>query len=112
MRFSKSRVSSSSSSSSPSSWPSLAAVAAKVKKKGTPAKGKAGAKDADRDKACLHDILLRCRRVVVIGVQGWFPGPMIRSVLGEVSVFFFSLYFLILWLIGLLIIICATCLNE
>ena len=32
--------------------------------------------------------------MVVIGVHGWFPGAMIRSVLGEVSLnFIASLFF-------------------
>ncbi|KAF9472217.1 hypothetical protein BDN70DRAFT_887238 [Pholiota conissans] len=31
----------------------------------------------------VQDTLRGCRRVVVIGVHGWFPGAMIRSVLGE-----------------------------
>ena len=31
------------------------------------------------------DILRGCRKVVVIGVHGWFPGTMIRTVLGEVN---------------------------
>ncbi|KAF9523697.1 hypothetical protein CPB83DRAFT_862502 [Crepidotus variabilis] len=33
--------------------------------------------------ASVHDVLKGCRRVVVIGVHGWFPGTMIRTVLGE-----------------------------
>ena len=32
-----------------------------------------------------------CRRVVVIGVHGWFPGTIVRTVLGEVSFFFWFL---------------------
>ncbi|KDR77909.1 hypothetical protein GALMADRAFT_1293338 [Galerina marginata CBS 339.88] len=31
----------------------------------------------------MKDVLRGCRRVVVIGVHGWFPGAMIRTVLGE-----------------------------
>ena len=31
--------------------------------------------------------------MVVIGVHGWFPGAMIRSVLGEVSLVFFVFFF-------------------
>lgn len=34
------------------------------------------------------DILRGCRKIVVIGVHGWFPGTMIRTVLGEVSALF------------------------
>jgi len=34
------------------------------------------------------DILRGCQKVVVIGVHGWFPGTMIRTVLGEVSAHF------------------------
>ncbi|KAF8200093.1 hypothetical protein BJ912DRAFT_947921 [Pholiota molesta] len=33
--------------------------------------------------AQMEDVLRGCRRVVVIGVHGWFPGAMIRTVLGE-----------------------------
>ena len=32
----------------------------------------------------VRDVLRGCKRIVVIGVHGWFPGAMIRSVLGEV----------------------------
>ncbi|KAF8161693.1 hypothetical protein B0H34DRAFT_390777 [Crassisporium funariophilum] len=31
----------------------------------------------------VADVLKGCKRVVVIGVHGWFPGAMIRTVLGE-----------------------------
>ncbi|PPR02906.1 hypothetical protein CVT24_012213 [Panaeolus cyanescens] len=31
----------------------------------------------------VRDVLRGCKRVVVIGVHGWFPGAMIRTVLGE-----------------------------
>ncbi|TFK32756.1 hypothetical protein BDQ12DRAFT_692058 [Crucibulum laeve] len=31
----------------------------------------------------MNDVLKGCRRVVVIGVHGWFPGAMMRTVLGE-----------------------------
>ncbi|KAF9032252.1 hypothetical protein BJ165DRAFT_777818 [Panaeolus papilionaceus] len=31
----------------------------------------------------VRDLLRGCKRVVVIGVHGWFPGAMIRTVLGE-----------------------------
>ena len=79
---SRSRVSSSSFSSSSSS-----AAVAKAKSK---AKAKAGAKEVD--KAGLYDVLRGCHRVVVIGVHGWFPGAMIRSVLGEVNLFFFFFF--------------------
>jgi hypothetical protein len=118
VRFSKSRAFAAS-KSMVSSSPSLAAVAAVAKKKGTPVKGQACAKeeeDADKDKAGLHDVLRGCRWVVVIGVYGWCPGAMIRSVLGEVSVFFLLSIFPDLvadWvMLVLFIIICATCLIE
>ena len=91
---SRSRVSSSSSSS-----PSL--VEAKAKAKGTTvAKGKVGAEE-EVDKASLYDVLRGCRRVVVIGVHGWFPGAMIRSVLGEVSLIIFCFRLLILHMANL-----------
>ncbi|KAF7310763.1 hypothetical protein HMN09_00619300 [Mycena chlorophos] len=31
----------------------------------------------------LQDVLRGCKSVVVIGIHGWFPGAMMRSVLGE-----------------------------
>lgn len=52
------------------------------------AKGKGSAQEEEADKAGLYDVLRGCQRVVVIGVHGWFPGAMIRSVLGEVNVVF------------------------
>ena len=33
----------------------------------------------------VKDVLRGRRRVVVIGVHGWFPGTMIRTLAGEVS---------------------------
>ncbi|KAF8872394.1 hypothetical protein CPB84DRAFT_1691435, partial [Gymnopilus junonius] len=33
----------------------------------------------------MEDVLRVCRRVVVIGVHGWFPGMMIRTMVGEVG---------------------------
>jgi len=78
---SRSRVSSSSSS--------LSSLSAAAQAKG---KASAGAKQEEADKTGLYDVLRGCRRVVVIGVHGWFPGAMIRSVLGEVSVFSFSIF--------------------
>jgi len=84
------RVSSSSSSSS------SAAAAANV----SAAKGKSSTQTQEGD-AGLHDVLRGCRRVVVIGIHGWFPGAMIRSVLGEVSsaflVFIFYVSFFLVW---------------
>ncbi len=38
------------------------------------------------------DVLRGCRRVVAIGVHGWFPGAMIRTVLGEVSCHYHEVY--------------------
>ena len=32
------------------------------------------------------DVLRGCKRVVVIGIHGWFPGAVMRTVIGEVSV--------------------------
>jgi hypothetical protein len=32
------------------------------------------------------DVLKGCERVVVIGVHGWFPGTLIKTVLGEVGI--------------------------
>ena len=91
---SRSRVSSTSSSSS---LLSAATIAAKAKVKETPAKGKADAKEEEGlDTAGLYDVLRGCRRVVVIGVHGWFPGAMIRSVLGEVSLIIIIIRLLIL----------------
>ena len=78
---SRSRVSSSSSS--------LSSLSAAAQAKG---KASASAKQEEADKTGLHDVLRGCRRVVVIGVHGWVPGAMIRSVLGEVSVFSFSIF--------------------
>jgi len=78
---SRSRVSSSSSS--------LSSLSAAAQAKG---KASAGAKQEEADKTGLYDVLRGCGRVVVIGVHGWFPGAMIRSVLGEVSVFSFSIF--------------------
>ncbi|KAF8998037.1 hypothetical protein BDQ17DRAFT_1428716 [Cyathus striatus] len=31
----------------------------------------------------MGDILKGCRRVIVVGLHGWFPGAMMRTVLGE-----------------------------
>ncbi|KAF9446917.1 hypothetical protein P691DRAFT_803264 [Macrolepiota fuliginosa MF-IS2] len=54
--------------------------------------GRFMAMDADKDKdgelgpderACVRDVLRGCRRVVVIGIHGWFPGAVVRTVLGE-----------------------------
>ncbi|KJA24769.1 hypothetical protein HYPSUDRAFT_38427 [Hypholoma sublateritium FD-334 SS-4] len=39
--------------------------------------------DAGEEAGGMHDVLRGCRRVVVIGIHGWFPGAMIRTVLGE-----------------------------
>ncbi|KAG7440489.1 uncharacterized protein BT62DRAFT_910477 [Guyanagaster necrorhizus] len=33
--------------------------------------------------AGMGDVLRGCKRVVVIGIHGWFPGTMMRTVLGE-----------------------------
>ncbi|KAG6855174.1 hypothetical protein H0H87_007294, partial [Tephrocybe sp. NHM501043] len=38
----------------------------------------------DKAKAEMEDVLRGCRRVLVIGVHGWFPGAIMRSVIGEV----------------------------
>ncbi|KAF9553354.1 hypothetical protein CPC08DRAFT_822347 [Agrocybe pediades] len=46
---------------------------------GHPHASKPGAPPAE----AVSDVLRGCRRVVVIGVHGWFPGAMIRTVLGE-----------------------------
>ncbi|KAI0319411.1 hypothetical protein OF83DRAFT_1055033 [Amylostereum chailletii] len=35
------------------------------------------------ERAFDPDVLRGCKRVVVIGIHGWFPGAMMRSVLGE-----------------------------
>ncbi|KAG2006380.1 hypothetical protein CC2G_002700 [Coprinopsis cinerea AmutBmut pab1-1] len=37
----------------------------------------------DSQGQAIHDVLRGCRRVVVIGVHGWFPGAVMRTVLGE-----------------------------
>jgi hypothetical protein len=37
----------------------------------------------------IEDVLRGCRRVVVIGIHGWFPGAVMRSVLGEVGFLLF-----------------------
>ncbi|KIM37712.1 hypothetical protein M413DRAFT_448237 [Hebeloma cylindrosporum] len=71
----------SSASSSPSSS-ATAPTAAKGKGKRSEDWHDEGHRD-DGNEAGLHDVLRGCRRVVVIGVHGWFPGAMIRSVLGE-----------------------------
>ncbi|PPQ81637.1 LOW QUALITY PROTEIN: hypothetical protein CVT25_013609 [Psilocybe cyanescens] len=42
----------------------------------------------------MKDVLRGCKRVVVIGVHGWFPGAMIRTVLGEVRFLSFFLSFI------------------
>ncbi|KAF8888158.1 hypothetical protein CPB84DRAFT_1473955 [Gymnopilus junonius] len=44
--------------------------------------GVSGAEGVDEGGA-MEDILRGCRRVVVIGVHGWFPGTMIRTMVGE-----------------------------
>ncbi|KAF5378463.1 hypothetical protein D9615_007029 [Tricholomella constricta] len=65
-------------------------------------KGKGKAWDREREREFMHfgkelprawdvvmqgkldpDVLRGCRRVVVIGIHGWFPGAVMRSVLGE-----------------------------
>ncbi|KAH0580272.1 hypothetical protein H2248_001787 [Termitomyces sp. 'cryptogamus'] len=43
-------------------------------------KGKGKAKEVGEVK---EDVLRGCKRVVVIGVHGWFPGAVMRSVIGE-----------------------------
>ncbi|KAH6894036.1 hypothetical protein BKA70DRAFT_1117551, partial [Coprinopsis sp. MPI-PUGE-AT-0042] len=35
----------------------------------------------------VDDVLRGCKRVVIIGVHGWFPGAVMRTMLGEVSSF-------------------------
>ncbi|KAG6908575.1 hypothetical protein DXG01_004133 [Tephrocybe rancida] len=35
------------------------------------------------EKAQMEDVLRGCRRVLVIGIHGWFPGAVMRSVIGE-----------------------------
>ncbi|RXW17278.1 hypothetical protein EST38_g8577 [Candolleomyces aberdarensis] len=44
-----------------------------------------GIQSADQlsDSVVIKDVLRGCRRVVIIGVHGWFPGAMMRTVLGE-----------------------------
>ncbi|EEB87541.1 hypothetical protein MPER_15077, partial [Moniliophthora perniciosa FA553] len=31
----------------------------------------------------VRDVLRGCKRVVVIGIHGWFPGAVMRTMLGE-----------------------------
>ncbi|KAM6489206.1 hypothetical protein JOM56_015376 [Amanita muscaria] len=38
-----------------------------------------------------EDVLRGSRRVVVIGVHGWFPGTVMRTVIGEVSQTFLTI---------------------
>ncbi|KAG5724604.1 hypothetical protein E4T56_gene4009, partial [Termitomyces sp. T112] len=47
-------------------------------------KGKGKAKEVGEVK---EDVLRGCKRVVVIGVHGWFPGAVMRSVIGTSSKF-------------------------
>jgi len=50
---------------------------------GTSEKGKGKKKEGKVPEGAVEDVLRGCRRVVVIGIHGWFPGAMMRSVLGE-----------------------------
>ncbi|KAJ7706365.1 hypothetical protein B0H17DRAFT_1126035 [Mycena rosella] len=47
-----------------------------------PAAGKGRASDESKE-GNLEDVLRGCKHVVVIGIHGWFPGAIMRSVLGE-----------------------------
>ncbi|KAF8969681.1 hypothetical protein BDZ97DRAFT_213140 [Flammula alnicola] len=50
---------------------------------GKPAAKRASVKALASELPEMQDVLRGCKRVVVIGVHGWFPGTMIRTVLGE-----------------------------
>lgn len=39
------------------------------------------------------DVLRGCKRVVVVGVHGWFPGTIVRTVMGEVCLLSLSFFF-------------------
>ncbi|KAF7306762.1 hypothetical protein MIND_00467900 [Mycena indigotica] len=38
---------------------------------------------ADNKEGNIEDVLRGCKRVAIIGIHGWFPGAVMRSVLGE-----------------------------
>lgn len=40
------------------------------------------------------DVLRGCKKVVVIGVHGWFPGTIVRTMLGEVRLALFIFFFI------------------
>ncbi|KAJ7169710.1 hypothetical protein C8R46DRAFT_207697 [Mycena filopes] len=48
-----------------------------------PAAGKAHPEAGDLKEGDVQDVLRGCKHVVVIGIHGWFPGAVMRSVLGE-----------------------------
>ncbi|KAJ7492791.1 hypothetical protein FB451DRAFT_550499 [Mycena latifolia] len=45
--------------------------------------GKGRSESGDAKEGNLEDVLRGCKHVVVIGIHGWFPGAVMRSVLGE-----------------------------
>ncbi|KAG6872506.1 hypothetical protein C0995_009262 [Termitomyces sp. Mi166 len=45
--------------------------------------GKGKDKGKEREMGEKEDVLRGCKRLVVIGVHGWFPGTVMRSVIGE-----------------------------
>ncbi|KAJ7786131.1 hypothetical protein B0H16DRAFT_1294458 [Mycena metata] len=48
-----------------------------------PAAGKGHPEAGDAREGDVQDVLRGCKHVVVIGIHGWFPGAVMRSVLGE-----------------------------
>ncbi|KAK7035510.1 hypothetical protein VNI00_011803 [Paramarasmius palmivorus] len=50
---------------------------------GIAGKGSAGTGQGDGAEGHVRDVLRGCKRVVVIGIHGWFPGAVMRTMLGE-----------------------------
>jgi hypothetical protein len=45
---------------------------------------KGGSEFTEVKEGNLQDVLRGCKHVAVIGIHGWFPGAIVRGVLGEV----------------------------
>ncbi|KAK1234538.1 hypothetical protein PQX77_002261 [Marasmius sp. AFHP31] len=65
----------------------LAGNPAEKMSQGIAGKGAGGSgKEGQTTEGHVRDVLRGCKKVVVIGIHGWFPGAIMRTMLGEVSI--------------------------
>lgn len=75
----------------PRAYDVIASSASASSSSGSSKKGKGKSKvpepvDASSDGNVMEDVLRGCEKVVVIGVHGWFPGAIVRTVAGKVRI--------------------------